>query len=268
MPGAEREPADEVALVGGLANVGKVVRVGDTVRRPPTPSSAAVHSLLVHLEAIGFDGSPRFLGLDDRGRSVLTYVDGDVAVPPYPAWAADEALLVSVADLLRRYHEAVRSFPPSAAAVWNTTLAAPGPAADVVIGHNDLCLENVVCRAGRAVAFIDFDFAAPVDRWWDVAVAARHWVPVRDRTDLDVARSAVDQVDRFRRFLDSYGAEAGDRPTVVGHARVFLAQALERMRERAEAGLPGYVEAWAAGYEGQNRRAQAWLADHADRLTR
>jgi hypothetical protein len=55
----------EERLVGGDVNV--VVRVGDTVRRPPGPSG--VRSLLEWYERVGFDGAPRFLGFDEQGRA-------------------------------------------------------------------------------------------------------------------------------------------------------------------------------------------------------
>jgi len=54
-----------------------VVRIGDTVRRPLQPWSASVHELLLHLEAIGFPYTPRVRGIDDGGREVLTYIDGE-----------------------------------------------------------------------------------------------------------------------------------------------------------------------------------------------
>ena len=212
------DPADEpeVPLTGGMANVGKVVRVGDTVRRPPSEFTAAGHALLTHLEAVGFEGAPRLLGVDQKGRSILTYVEGDVGIPPYPGWVANAELLVSVAELQRRYHDAVASFTPPDDARWNDALASQhGP----VVGHNDLCVENVVARDGRAVAFIDFDFAAPVDPLWDVAIALRHWVPVRDPVDLDEARCDVDQVARFHAYCDVYGVPATDRPRVEGGLR-------------------------------------------------
>ena len=56
---------------------------------------------------------------------------------------------------------------------------------DALVCHNDLCVENVVVRDGRVVAFIDFDFAAPSDPLLDIAIAARHWVPMRDPLDID-----------------------------------------------------------------------------------
>jgi hypothetical protein len=58
----------EQALPGGVANRGKIVRIGRTVHRPQGPTSAATHALLRHLEDVGFDGAPRFLGVDDQGR--------------------------------------------------------------------------------------------------------------------------------------------------------------------------------------------------------
>ena len=66
-PGQHGRPEREVLLLGGIANAGHVVRVGDTVRRPQRSWSAATHTLLRHLEAVGFEGAPRFLGADSQG---------------------------------------------------------------------------------------------------------------------------------------------------------------------------------------------------------
>lgn len=272
MPDADRRydgpDGDPVPFAGGLATRGRVVRVGDTVRRPPGPQSAAVHALLDHLERVGFEGAPRFLGVDGLGRSVLTYVEGEAAAAPYEPWLAGAELLTSVADLLRRFHDAVRSFVPPAGAVWDTTLAPddPGPAA--LVGHNDASVENTVCRHGRSVALIDFDFAAPTDPLWDVAVALRHWVPVRADAHLDAARRDVDRVARYLAFCDVYGLGADERARVGELGLAFLDRAHAQMKARAEAGLPGYVEAWRNGYGEQNRGSHAWLATHAEELAR
>ena len=58
----------EEILPGGLTNEGRVTRVGSTVRRPRRPTSTASWALLDHLERVGFDGAPRFLGVDRGGR--------------------------------------------------------------------------------------------------------------------------------------------------------------------------------------------------------
>ena len=51
------------------------------------------------------------------------------------------------------------------------------PAGGSVVCHNDVCIENVVFRDGGAAALLDFDFAAPGRRVWDVAQTARYWCP-------------------------------------------------------------------------------------------
>ena len=55
----------------------RVVRLGDRVLRPTYPSSRSVHGLLAHLEWVGFDGAPRFLGIEPDGREALSYIPGD-----------------------------------------------------------------------------------------------------------------------------------------------------------------------------------------------
>ena len=60
---------------GGLT---PVVRVGETIRRAAGPWTPAVHALLDHLAAVGFDGAPRVHGYDDDGREVIEFVEGEI----------------------------------------------------------------------------------------------------------------------------------------------------------------------------------------------
>jgi Phosphotransferase enzyme family len=175
-PDQPGRPEREVPLLGGIANEGHVVRVGDTVRRPQRSWSAATHALLLHLEAVGFEGAPRFLGVDSRGREVLSFVPGTAIVEPYPDWALSDQALVSVAELLRGYHDAVSTFD---ALQYSWAPALPEGFVGDIVTHNDMTLDNVVFRDGRAVALIDFDLASPGSRAWDVACAARLWAPLR-----------------------------------------------------------------------------------------
>ncbi|MFE0465507.1 aminoglycoside phosphotransferase family protein, partial [Kitasatospora sp. NPDC058965] len=57
--------------------IGRVERIGRTVHRPVGPWTPAVHDLLHHLEAVGYELAPRVLGFDDQGREVLTWIDGE-----------------------------------------------------------------------------------------------------------------------------------------------------------------------------------------------
>lgn len=258
------EPVEEV-LAGGLGNEGRVVRVGDSVRRPVGAWTAAVHLLLAHLEQVGFDGAPRVHGLD-RDHELVEFIPGDVAVPPFPAWSAHDELLVSVAALQHGLHLAVADFRPPADLVWGDG-PAPREFAGSLVCHNDLCLENVVVADGRAAAFIDFDFAGPVDRVWDIAIALRHWVPMWDPSDLDEHRTGVDQMQRCRRFLDAHELDPDDRERTIDALLTFLDRGIDFVRAQAEAGHTGHLAQWNDGYEGKNRRAHHWVVEHRTTLT-
>jgi aminoglycoside phosphotransferase (APT) family kinase protein len=130
-----------------------VVRVGGTVRRPVGPHSAFTHALLAHLEQVGFSDAPRFLGIDNQGREMLSYIDG--VVPTNLDARLTDDQLTEAAHLLRRYHDAAAG----------TALAG----AEEVVCHNDISPVNTVFLGGRPSALIDFDSARPGPRIRDVS---------------------------------------------------------------------------------------------------
>ena len=64
----------EGELTGG--NLTAVVRTGDAVRRTTEPHSPGVHALLRRLEAQRLDASRRFPRIDERGRDILSFIEG------------------------------------------------------------------------------------------------------------------------------------------------------------------------------------------------
>src|SRR5437667_5925036 len=104
------EDAREVVLTGGSVN--RVVRVGDTVRRPVGVWTPTVHALLRHLERVGFTYAPHVLGIDEQGREILTFVDGVPARRPWPSVLRSDDGLAQVGRIVREYHEAVASLRP------------------------------------------------------------------------------------------------------------------------------------------------------------
>jgi len=262
--GVSDDPVEE-PLAGGLDQAGAVVRVGNTVRRPGGPGAVPVRHFLAHLAETGFAGAPRFHGLDDMGREILDYLPGDVAVPPYPEWAASTELLLSVATLQRELHCAAAGFRLPTGTSWPDRRLPAGAQGELVC-HTDLCLENVVVRAGRAAAFIDFDFATPTNPLFDIAVAARHWIPLRDPVDIADARAGTDLVDRFGRFTDVHRLGPAQRDRVVDLLLGFLDDSLLSIRAQAESGHSGYAQMWAEGYESMNRRSRVWLLDRRTEL--
>ena len=112
---------------GGNVTAG-VVRVGDTVRRPARPHTPAVHALLTYLHAAGFDGAPRPLGIDERGREVLSFIPGTVPWPDRFELLEPQQQLARAAALIREFHDAVTGFVPGADARWQVLIPAEGEA--------------------------------------------------------------------------------------------------------------------------------------------
>ena len=228
----------EIALHGGTTNRGLVFRVGDTVRRPRRTTSASTEALLQHLADVGFDGAPRFLGVDEQGREVLSYIPGETVTPPYSAWALTEEALRSVVLLLRRYHEAVAGFVPT-----GHTWPEPQPptARDGLVSHNDPNLDNVVFRDGHAVALIDFDLAGPGSRLWDLAATARLWVPLRPAAEIaDVRRDHC--AARLRLAVQTYGGPATDPDQLLDAVVAHHAWSYDIMRVAADGGHRAFAD--------------------------
>jgi Ser/Thr protein kinase RdoA (MazF antagonist) len=255
---------DGVPLLGGIANRGQVVRIGNTVRRPLRPTSPATHALLRHLADVGFDGAPRALGVDADGREVLSYVPGTAVTLPYPAWALTDEALASVAHLLRDFHSAVSTFDASP---YGWPSSPPSPFDGELISHNDLNLDNVVFRNERAVALIDFDLASPGSRVWDVACAVRLWAPLRPETYVDEARRGR-ELARYRSFVDSYGLDEVDRVRLVAAIRENHEWSYDIIGTAAERGHAGFTEYWDGGAKERAERTRQWYRDNADLLRR
>jgi hypothetical protein len=250
--------ADEEALRGGNISAG-VVRVGSTVRRPTGPWTPAVHSLLRHLELVGFRGAPRLYGLDELGREVLEFVEGEVPWPqPHRRLLGDVDSMRRVGALLRSFHDAVASFPIDPEAVWRF----PEMAADcepfiddrgIIVCHNDPAAWNLVVGKNR-LALVDWDAAGPRPPIWDVAYCAVGVVPVTS----DVTRAGWEQpppyLSRLRALAEGYGLTAAERlrlPEVIV-ARVL--SSYQHLRRRAAAGISPWDELW------RNGHGEAWLS--------
>ena len=254
----------ESRLAGGERT--EVHRRGGVVLRQARPSSATVHGLLRHLEAAGFDGAPRVVGdgFDERGREVLTYVEGGFVHPH--AWS-DEGV-TALGDLLRRLHDAAASHVPEPGATWQRRytrqLSRPAVLGPPVagFGHGDLGPWNVVSRDGLPVAFIDWEYAGPMDPLVDLAECA--WLNVQLHDDDVAARQGLGPPEhrarQLRLLLDGYGLPPAERP---GFVQLMIDVAvLDAAWEAIEAGLaPGSADprAWAVAWRA---RSAAWMTRH------
>lgn len=235
----------EQKLPGG--NAGGAIRIGSTVRRPTGPWTPAVHALLQHVQARGFAGSPQVYGIDEQGREVLSYLDGEMIGTrrPWPAWVHSESALDQVADWLRAYHRAVADFVPPEGAVWREGgIWRPG----LIIGHNDAAPYNACWRGDRLQGFFDWDLAAPVTAEADLAFTTFGWVPLHAR-NVVTAEGFTDFASRprrLRRFLDRYGwsGNLADFLTVVDSR---IRTAADTIRRLSASGDPLYGAMLRAG---------------------
>jgi hypothetical protein len=215
-------------LTGGRTTPG-VVRVGDTVRRPILRDSGFARDCLLHLERVGFCGSPRFLGVDDSGREILSFLPGSV---PSDLGDYSDAQLAMAAALLRRFHDST------------ATMASVRLGGFEVACHNDWAPTNTVFSGGEPVAMIDFDTASPGERLWDLGYSAFTWL---DLGNEDIA--ADEQIRRLGVFAQGYGSAdcTASRIAVYAVARQTALAASTRAFGKSE------VADWAS-------RCAAWTA--------
>jgi hypothetical protein len=245
----------EQLLEGGDLNV--VVRVGDTVRRPTGHWSPAVHALLRHFEAVGFDGAPRFLGIDDQGREILSYVEGEAALPPVPD--RDE-VVEELGRLVRRMHDAQAGFEHPGP--WFRPNEGP------VVCFGDYFPPNVIFRDGLPVALIDWDLAAPGERAADVAALAGWRAPLRPDDEAAHYGFPTDRREkRMRAICDAYGLE--ERGDLVERVIAQRSGGYELHRQLGgEQRHPGWREMWDAGSGETILAGIRWLEENREELER
>lgn len=237
------------------------VRVGSTVRKDAGPWTPTIHGLLRFLQDAGFDFAPEPLGIDARGREILTWLDGVAAMRPWPdALLRDEGVM-ALGKILRRYHDVVRAFDPGEEACWRVGRRplAPGE----IVCHGDFAPWNTLWTSGKLVGVIDWDMAEPGRPIDDVAFLAQHLVPLRSDA-WAIGVGFADTPSRARRLALLCQAYGDISPDEVIHAAAAL---YERDRDRT-VNLGGEEkEPWATFLrEGALHlidEDEAWLREHA-----
>jgi Phosphotransferase enzyme family len=249
----------EELLAGGNTHA-EIVKIGDTVRRPTGHWTPGVHAVLHHLEARGYGNAPRVLGVDDRGREVLTYVAGTVVWPEHFSLVQTDSALADVAACIRSYHDAVADFDPADAFTWSDHGSDPrGPAE--ILCHNDLAPWNLVHGDDGVWTFIDWDLAAPGRRSWDMSLALLSFVSLMPDSGLTDAET----IRRIAIFHESYGTDLfpDDALSVAvercGHEAERIGR-LGALGEQPYARLlaEGHYEIWQAAAEHIRALAPRW----------
>jgi hypothetical protein len=235
-------PAPEEAeeqLSGG--NMNRVARVGNTVRRDTGPWTPRVHMLLTHLHAKGIQEVPLPLGFDRQGREILSFIPGQVGHAAGPELLT-ESVLRSAGRLLRRLHDA----STDVASAWSDGWRAQTREPIEVICHGDFAPYNCVFDQGSLTGVIDFDYAHPGSRAWDLAYALYRFAPITAPSNPDHFGSIEDQCRRARLFCDAYDLQ--DRSQVVMAVKLRIASMADFLRSGAAQDNPHILANIAAGH--------------------
>jgi len=225
-------PDDEVALPGG--NVGGAVRVGDTVRRTTGPWTPAVHELLDFLGTTGLPKIPRVLGIDERGREILTFLPGHVLAIGTESPSPQQTR--SAMRWLRSFHAAVAGFPRESRR-WRFVERALEPGE--IICHHDSAIYNMVFDGDELAGVFDWDVAGPGVPLDDLAMYAWNSAVLFPDGDAD------EMADGLRQIADGYGGV--DPHELLDHVSIRMTSATDRILAGQRAGDPGMLRLGTVG---------------------
>ena len=186
------------------------------VLRRSGPWTLSVLALLRHLEREGFAAAPRVVepGLDDLGRELLSFIEGE-CVHPGP-WAHPEALF-ALGMMLADLHRATATFLPPPDARWRPWFGRDLGASKKVFGHGEPAPWNIVARGGKPVALIDWETAGPMDPMVELAQAA--WLNAQCHDDDVAAMNGLPDLETRARFVraiaEGYGLARAARLDLV-----------------------------------------------------
>ncbi len=237
----------ETELTGGNTNI-EVVRKGSTVRRAASKHSHSIQEFMRHLRQKGFNACPEFLGFDEQGREILTYIEGSSEIPKY-FWTEDQPL-IDTALLLKRFHDAAEGFTLTD---QHWAVIDADPQRHEVICHHDFAPYNFIFHGQSPVAVIDFDLCGPGLKITDIAYAAYWTVPLSFAANDLVAfteRDIVNRHHRFKLFAATYQCEIDPRLLdaieevlfIMGNKDDMISRLGQSAADRLEA--EGHLDHW------------------------
>jgi len=248
-------------LAGGLVE-GRVVRLGETVRREAGAWTPTHQALLAHLQNKGFP-APVPLGLDDQGRETVSWLPGRAANWPWPPalLATDGARAVGA--LLRRYHDAVADFAPPSPPIWRH---GPQPigAGDVAL-HGDFGPYNLIWSPEELVGVIDFELARPGAPIEDAGFSVVRVAQFRpdEATEPPGFETPPDRRARLDAFAQGYGAS---RVALVEAALQAQRDEIDRIARLGGAGLEPWATFRRRGLEDVAWAELSWIEANASAL--
>lgn len=166
-------------MLGAGLRPGRVVRVGDTVRRPAGPWTSSVQDVLRFLRQQGIGIVPEPRGTDSAGREVLGFIEGrDQGWPFIPEVLSDDGAR-RLGQLAGRLRAALWRYPCPVGARWQLAGGPPGPGQ--AVQHGDLGPWNLLWGSdGQVAGVLDWELAGPASPLYDTGHLAWFTVPLMD----------------------------------------------------------------------------------------
>lgn len=251
-------------LAGGYYSAPK--RHGDVIIRAAGPWSRNVQALLHYLENAGFTQAPVYVARDEHaGTETLRFVPGQAGTYPLSAAQRSDEALVNVARAIRAMHDAACRFVAPEPGSWQYRAAIP---AEIdCIGHNDLGPYNVIYDGTEVAAIIDWDFAGPSSRAWDVCYAAHRFVPLSaPRSTRAFGWDPVpDQAARLHLFTQAYGGDLAV-PYLLDLLIVRLAAICANIEHEVQLGNPRFARQRDEKHTSGYREDMQYILRHRDSL--
>ncbi len=182
----------EIPLTGGRITKG-VVKIDNFVHRPCCKNSIFVHDVLRWLEKKNITTAPKFLGIDEHGREITSFLEG---YSPDNLGDFTHMQLYEAGKIIRHLHDSLSDFP--------------GCSEVQTVCHNDLSPCNFMFVHEIPYAVFDWDSALigiPSD---DLAYAVWMWCDIGNEEN-----SPIETGKKAKTMLDAYCLDDFQRRTFV-----------------------------------------------------
>jgi len=245
-PGYAAKPLD-----GGWGQDNAPEKIGDAVHRELSENSDYVHKVLTFLDKSGYKFAPKYLGIDDQSREMVEYIAGYVPhgqeIPP-ETWSL--STMESIFKRIRDLHDLTAG----------TELADKSEC----VCHGDLSYANTVYRNGKAVAFIDWDWAHPGSRIDDVGYALLQYLSLGE---YESDGGPEERADLTLKLSNAYGLAEEQKRQLFDRMLQSLLSTRDKQLESARLGKPSGIRLAEAGVPEHMLKRHKWLK-HNERTFR
>jgi tRNA A-37 threonylcarbamoyl transferase component Bud32 len=176
-----------IPLTGGRVTK-NVTKIGKFVHRPCCNNSSFVHNTLLWKEKKNPTIAPHFIGIDDDGREIITFLEG---YSPDNLGNFSNKQLYNAGKIINNLHNVLSDFPDCKY--------------DQTVCHNDLSPCNFMFQNDAPYAVFDWDTAEIGDPMNDLAYSIWMWCDIGNR------EQSIELVnDKINSIMDGYGIKRFD----------------------------------------------------------